>query len=102
MSEFDAHVTESAKADDGNFFAGAGIPVLERGVERDACAEERSGGIEGQAFGDVEDVILVDDDVVGVAAHGGRAVFFATVIGENPAARAVLLEPTRAGCAVAA
>lgn len=50
--ELHAHVAEAAKADDADLLAGADLPVAERGVGRDAGAEQRGGGGEVHALGD--------------------------------------------------
>ena len=47
-----AHVAEAAKADDADLLAGADLPVAERGIGRNAGAEERGGGGEIHALRD--------------------------------------------------
>ncbi|MGX1118415.1 hypothetical protein RKD37_003778 [Streptomyces ambofaciens] len=84
---------------DGDLLAGTGVPALERGVRGDAGAQQRGGLVQGDALGDAEDEVLVDDDLLGVAAVGGLAVLADAVVRHHVAARAVLLP---AGLAVPA
>jgi hypothetical protein len=84
------------------FFPGARAPVVERGVERDAGTEQRRGDVELDAFRDAQHVVLVDDDLRGVAAVGGLAVVLLRVVGLHLALEAVLLLAGPAVLALAA
>ena len=70
MGELHAHVTESAEADDADFLARAGAPVFQRGIERDARAQQRRDGREVELVRNVQDEFFVDDDALGIAAVG--------------------------------
>ncbi len=103
VGEFEAHVAESAEADDADFFSGADVPVAERGVGGDSGAEERGDGGEVEVGGDGVCEALVDDVVAGVAAHGDGAVdaIFGCV-GEGGAFSAEMFFSAVTGRAVAA
>ena len=102
VGELDRHVAEAAEADDGDLLARAGVPVAQRRVGGDAGAQQRRGGVELQAVGDAQDEVLVDDDVVGVAAVGDRAVAVDRAVGLRVARQAVLLLAGLAVLALAA
>jgi hypothetical protein len=72
------------------------------GVGRDARAEQRSRGVELQAVRDAHDEVLVDHDVVRVAAVGDRAVAIDGSVGLGVAGDAVLLVAGLAVLALAA
>ncbi len=55
VRELDAHVAESAEADDADFLALADSPVMHRRVGGDAGAEQRRGPGEIEVRGDLED-----------------------------------------------
>jgi len=79
-----------------------GVPVHQRRIERDAGAEQRRGGIEWQVLRQPQNVIFVDHDVVGIAAHSRRAVTLAAVVRPDRTRGAILLDPLpalRAGAA---
>jgi hypothetical protein len=84
VSEFDAHVAESAESDDADFFALRDSPMMHGGVGGNAGAEERRGSGEVEIGGDFEDEVLGDDDAVGVAAVGDASgVLVWEVVGED-------------------
>ena len=91
VRQLDAHVTETTQADDADLLARARAPVLQRRVQRNARAQQRCGGIQRQVRRYAQHVILVDDDVIGVATIGRRAVFFAAVVGRVHADEAVVV-----------
>ena len=101
VGDLDAHVAEPAETDDRDRLAGAGAPVLERRVQRDAGAEQRRGHVEADAVGDGEHEVLVDDDVGGVATLGRSAVLADGVVGVDGALQAVLLFTCQAVVALA-
>ena len=74
-----------------DLLAGPGAPVRQRGVERDPCAEQRRGDVETDALGDAQHVVLVDDDLGGVATEGLLAGVLTAVVGLHLALRAELL-----------
>ena len=82
--------------------AGSGLPVPQRGVGGDAGAQERGDLAEVERVGDAEDVVLVDDDVGGVAALGDGAVPVDAAVGLRVASQAVLLLTGPAVVALAA
>ena len=65
--------------------------MAQRRVGGDAGAQQRSRGVELEAVGDPQDEVLVDDDVVGVAAVGDGPVAVDGPVGLGVAADAVLL-----------
>ncbi len=100
---------EAAKADDTDLVALANLEVTKRGIGGDAGAQKRRDGLEIEAFGHVHDETLLDNDLLGIAAEGERAVGFwifvvalAVVIGEGRRFLAILLEVFLAGRAFAA
>lgn len=74
MRELHAHVTESAEPDNGYRLAGAGAPAVPRRVRGDSRTQQRGGLVQGDAGGDTDDEVLVDDDMSGVSTLGGGAV----------------------------
>ena len=66
-------MAEAAEADDADLLAGANLPVAQRRICSNARAQEgrRSGHVEVRGNGVGE--ALVNDIIVGVAAHGDRA-----------------------------
>jgi len=81
VREFDCHVAQASETEDGDFFAGAGIPVAKGRIGRDACAEQGGDAGCGKIFWDFQGVIFIDDDAGRVSAEcRGYAVFFHTVI----------------------
>ena len=74
VRDLDAHVADTAQTDHSDVLAGARAPLLERRVRGDARAQQRRGHVQGQPVGDTDDVVLVDDDLLGVAAVGGLSV----------------------------
>src|SRR3954464_14398044 len=102
MGELDRHVPQAPEADDGDVLAGTGVPVAQRRVGRDARAEERGGDVEFQPLRDVENEVLVDDHVVGVAAVGDHAIAVDRTVGLRHLPEAVLLVAGQAVLALAA
>ena len=96
------HVAEAAHADHRDALAGPGAPVAQRRVGRDAGAQQRSGGVERDAVGDAQDVVLVRDDLRAVAAVGVGSVVRAAVVGRDVALQAELLLAGEAVLALAA
>ena len=69
-----AHVAESAEADDADLLAGAGIPMAQRRIGGDAGAEQGRDGGEIEILRDGVSEALVDNIIVGIAAHGDGSV----------------------------
>ena len=88
-------MAEAAEADDRDLLAGAGAPVAQRRVGRDAGAQQRRGDLERDALGDLDDEVLVDDDVIElVNGENGRtaaSVEAARATAERTAQVAVVL-----------
>ncbi len=80
MGDLHSHVAEASHANDRNLLTGTGIPVLQRGVQRDARAEQRRGGIQSDALGDAQHIVLVRDDLGAVATIGLFARVLTAVI----------------------
>src|SRR5271163_4202116 len=78
------------------------MPVPQRRVERDARAQQRRCGVQRQRVGYPQDVVLVDDDRLAVAALSRLAVFADGVVGEGCAGLAVLLDPAHTAAAFTA
>ena len=76
VREFHAHMTEAAESYDRDFLPGPYVPMPQRGVKRDTGAEQRRAGVERQIVGNAQNIILIDDDFVRIAAVSGRAIFF--------------------------
>lgn len=70
--ELDAHVPQSAEADDPDLLAARDTPAADRRVRRDPGAYERRGPGRVEVRRDAEDECFVHDDAVGVAAVGDR------------------------------
>ena len=103
MRELESHVAEAAEADDADFLAGADLPMAQRRVGGDAGAEQRRNGGEVEVGGNGMGEALVDDVVVGVAAHGDGAVdAILGGVGERGALGAEMFFAAIAGSAVAA
>lgn len=102
VCEFDAHVTETAEAEDRYVLARAGTPMLQRRIERDAGAEQGRGGVQGQILRQAKNVVFIDHDLVGITAESRGAVRFPAVVGEDQTRVAVLLLPMPALGALAA
>jgi hypothetical protein len=93
VRELHAHVPQPAKADDADRLPRTDVPVTQRRVGRDAGAEERSDGGEGQPVRDAQRERFVHDDALGVAAVGDASgVCVRAVIREHWKALAELFE----------
>ena len=68
MGKFDAHMPETAKANNADFLTGANLPVLERRIGGDPCAQQRCRGGRVQILGNIQDEALFDRDVIRIAA----------------------------------
>ena len=69
VGQLDAHMPQSADANDADFLTRPDVPVAQRRVSRDARAQQRRDG--GQLlFGmaDAQHVALMNDDLLGVTA----------------------------------
>ncbi|MHC2543083.1 hypothetical protein ACVINY_003731 [Sinorhizobium meliloti] len=84
-------MAETAQADDRHLLAGAGLPVTQRRVERDAGAKQRCGSIERKVLRNGEHIAFLDDDMVGIAALGRGSVGLDAVVGHHEA-RQILLQ----------
>ena len=100
--DLDAHVAEAADADDGDRAAGARTPAAQRGVGRDAGAEQRRRDVEVHRVGDAQDEALADDDLLRVAAHRPLAVVALRVVGADRGLGAEHLHAVLARLALAA
>ncbi len=101
-ADFHRHVAETAQADDSDFPAFADVPAAQRGIGRDAGAEERGGGGQVRQGGHAQRKRFIHDDGLGIAAIGGAAVLgVRAVVGEGGAAFAQLLQTGPAGFALA-
>ena len=80
VRQFDAHVAQAAESDDANILAGTGLPMLQWGIGSDTRAEQRGAGVERQIGGQAKDVVLIHDNLIGVAAESGRAIVFAFLL----------------------
>ena len=112
--ELHSHRAETTEAGDGHIHALLNAVVDERGVDGDASAEEGSSLLKGDALVNLADVILVDDDVLGVATVSGSTlvgllvvagavrVLLTAVVGANHTSLAVLLGALLALVTVAA
>src|SRR5699024_5185858 len=74
----------------------------QRLIGGDARAQQRGGDVEVERVGDPADEAFVDDDLLGVAALGDRAVDVGGVVGADISSQAVLLLTGRALLAFAA
>ena len=102
-SEFHAHVAEAAEAHDGDPRALLQTDLSERRIRRDPCTKQgsRSGWV--QSLGEVQDEMLVNDDLVGVAAKGRcLSVRVHAPVGHREAVLAVVFVAARAAAAGAA
>ena len=102
VRDLDGHVAEPAHSDDGDLRAGAGVPVRERRVCRDAGAQQWRSRFVRDALGDLEHEVLDDHDVRRVAALGDRAVGVARRVGADVAVQAVVLVARQAVLALTA
>ena len=112
--ELHSHGAETTEAGDGHMHALLNAVVDERRVDGDASAEEGGSLLKRDALVNLADVILVDNDVLGVATVSGSTfvglllvaravrVFFAPVVGANHTSLAVLLGTLLALITVAA
>ena len=69
MSNFHAHVAQSAETDHANFLSLGDAPVAHRRVGCDSGAKQRSGSGGVQVCGDAQDEPLVVHDAVGVVVR---------------------------------
>ncbi len=92
VRQFHSHMPQPTQSDDRDLFPGSSIPVLQRRIKCDTCAQQWRTGIERQILGHTQRIILVDDNLVGIAAVGRLAFFIAAVISPDRRHRAVLLE----------
>src|SRR5579862_7580708 len=84
MSELDAHVAQTPESDDSYFLSLADFPVMEGRVGGDSGAEQRRSTRWVEAIGNTQNIILVDDDAVGIAAVGyATEKFVGSVIGQG-------------------
>jgi hypothetical protein len=92
VSEFYAHVAESAETGDAGLFALGDSPVVHRRVSGNAGAEQRSdpGGV--KVCGNPEDELLVDDKAVRITTVGHAAGVLAGKIVSEGEIRAELFE----------
>src|ERR1700682_3354364 len=72
------------------------------GIERDARARERRRRIQRQIAGYSKNIVFIDDDPVGISTQCRLAVMVATVISEDEAFGAILLQTLPAPRASAA
>jgi hypothetical protein len=86
-------VTEAAESDDTHAIPALHPEFFEWGVCCNACAEKRSRSGQRKCRGDAEDVVFIDDDLVGIAAIGRSfLILLRGVVGEREVAFAELLE----------
>jgi hypothetical protein len=90
MGELERHVAQAAEADDADLLSRADLPVLQRRPGGDAGAEQWSGGGGVELGRKGEGVMLVDDDVVGVAAVGEFALIGLGIVGADHALLAAM------------
>lgn len=84
--EFYAHMSETAESDDPDFLARADLPMTERGIGRDAGAEQGRDSGEIEIFGNAQCEVFIDHDIFGISAKGGAAdKRFGSAVGENHA-----------------
>ena len=103
MGDLDPHVTQSAQTDDADLLPGAGAPVAQGRVGRDAGTEQGSDA--GQIFlvmPDAQDKGLLDHDRLRIAAVGVLAAKERAVVGAGEAVVAILLLAVVTGRAMAA
>ncbi len=101
--QLDADVPEPAEADDADPGAGPDAVVAQRRVGGDAGAQQRRRRRQVDLGTDLQREVLVDDDLVRVAAGGGPAgLILDAAIGVGEPAFAVLLKVLAAGLALAA
>src|SRR5579875_1157417 len=91
MRELERHMAEPTEADDADLHAGANLPVSQRRVGSYPGTQQwcNSGGIELGRNG--MDEVLIDDNVIGVAALRELAVLVIRSVGKRRADFAVLL-----------
>eukprot|EP01132_Coremiostelium_polycephalum_P015745 gene15744-biopygen7837 len=103
LGELDAHMAQTAHAQNANLVASLHAVVLERRVSGDAGTEDRRGAGQVELGRDLHHEVLADHDAVGVAAHGVAAIDPVwRGVGHGRAFEAVLLEVGVAGVAVTA
>ncbi len=93
MGDLDRHVAQTPEADDGDLRAGAGLPVPEGRVRRDAGAQQRRRRRQVVERGNVQAKAFVDDHLGRIAAIGhlaGRPLV-GGVVGEGDVARVAVL-----------
>src|SRR5579871_3736719 len=84
VGKLDAHVAQTAKANDADLAAFADFPVMQRRIGSDTGAQQRRSARWVKAVGNTKDVVLVDDDAIGIAAVGYPAQkFVGAVVGEG-------------------
>ena len=103
MGDLDPHVTQSAQTDDADLLTGAGTPVTQGRVGRDAGTEQGSDA--GQillVMPDAQDKGFLDHDRLRIAAVGVLAAKERAVVGAREAVVAILLLAVVTGRAMAA
>ena len=98
--EFNPHVAEATETHDADFLAWADFPMAQRGIGRDAGAEQRGDSGEWKIRWNTEDEVLVHDDTFRIAAISGQTeVFVSPAICPNLGWRKLLIARTtvRAG-----
>src|ERR1700733_1900774 len=92
VGELDTHVSQAAEANDADLLALANLPVAQRGISRNARAEQRSSRSQVQLVRNPERKGFVNHDAVGIAAIGHAAeMLLLGVVGESCGAIAELL-----------
>ena len=69
-------MSKTAETDDANFLGRANFPMAQRGVSRDAGAEQRGDSGEWKIARHAEDEVLVHDDTFRIAAVRGQTEVF--------------------------
>jgi len=73
-TELDGHGAETTETGNSELHTLLEAVVAEGRVDGDTGAEEGSGSVEGNVLGDLESVVHVDNDVLGVTTVGGLAL----------------------------
>ena len=95
-----AHVTKAAKADDADLLSFAHVPMAERRISGNACAQQRRCAGKIQLVGNAEHESLAHDNAVRISSIGYAAENFVfSVVGES---RKIHTELLVAGAAVLA